>query len=65
MSKTSPAAFLSQVKQEISKITWQTRKEAFQMTIVVMVMCLVLAVFFFVTDRISAALIKFILGIGA
>ena len=65
MSKTSPAAFLRQVKQEVSKITWPTRKEAFQMTIVVMVMCLVLAVFVFVTDRISAALIKFILGIGA
>ncbi len=65
MSKTSPAAFLRQVKQEVSKITWPTRKEAFQMTIVVMVMCLVLAVFFFIADRISAALIKFILGIGA
>lgn len=65
MSKTSPAAFLRQVKQEFSKITWPTRKEATQMTIVVMVMCLLLAVFFFGVDRISAGIIKFILGIGA
>ncbi len=63
--KTSPAAFLRQVKQEIAKITWPSRREATQATIVVMAMCLILAVYFFVADRVSAGIIKTILGIGA
>jgi preprotein translocase subunit SecE len=63
MAKFSPAAFLRDVKQEIAKITWPTRKEATQMTFVVMVVCLLLAVFFFFVDGLSMALIGIILGV--
>ena len=63
--KTSPTTYLRQVKQEVSKITWPSRKEATSLTIVVMIMCLIFAVYFFVADYISAGIIKIILGIGA
>lgn len=63
--KTSPAIFLKQVRQEISKITWPSRKEATQLTIVVMIACVLLALFFLFADWISAGVIKTILGIGA
>lgn len=63
--KTSPAAFLRQVKQEIAKITWPTRQETTQMTVVVIVASLVMAVFFGVADALSLRLVGWILGIGA
>ena len=63
MAKVSPAAFLRQVKQEFAKITWPTRQETTQMTIFVMGVCLVLALFFWVVDSLSKALVGIILGV--
>ncbi len=63
--KTSPATFLRQVKQEISKITWPTRRETVQATIVVMVMCVFLALCFCFFDWASMRIVKVILDIGA
>lgn len=63
--KTSPAAFLRQVKQEVAKITWPTRQETTQMTVVVIIASLVMAVFFGVVDALSLRLVGWILGIGA
>ena len=62
MAKISPAAFLRQVKQEFAKITWPTRQETTQMTMVVIVASLLLAAFFGVVDALSAEIVKFILG---
>ena len=36
--KTTPAQFVRQVKQEVSKITWPTRSAATQGTVVVILM---------------------------
>lgn len=63
--KTSPAAFVRQVKQEVSKITWPTRQEAWRMTLVVVVLCALLALFFLLVDEVSIAVVRMILGIGA
>ena len=63
MAKTSPAAFLRQVKQEFAKITWPTRQETTQMTILVLVASLMLAVFFGFVDSLSRALVALILGV--
>lgn len=60
--RTSPAQFVRQVKQEIAKITWPTRKEAMQGTIVVAVMSLIIALFLALVDTVFAGLIKLILG---
>ena len=62
MAKISPAAFLRQVKQEFAKITWPTRQETTQMTIVVIVASLLLAAFFGVVDTLSAKIVSIILG---
>lgn len=62
MAKISPAAFLRQVKQEFAKITWPTRQETTQMTIVVIVASLLLAAFFGVVDALSAKIVSIILG---
>ncbi len=60
--KTSPAQFVRQVKQEVSKITWPTRKETMQGSVVVIVMSVLIALFLFVIDMIFARIIQVVLG---
>ena len=60
--KTSPALFVRQVKQEISKITWPTKAETMQGSIIVIVMSVLIALFLFVVDMIFAKLIQVVLG---
>ena len=60
--KTTPAQFLRQVRQEVSKITWPTRAETMQGTIVVVVMSLILATFLLAVDTVFAKAVKIIVG---
>ncbi len=64
MAKTNPGEYVRQVRQEISKVTWPTRKETMVTTMMVFVMVFVLAVFFFMVDQILAWGVQKILGIG-
>jgi len=63
--KTTPAQFVRQVKQEVSKITWPNRSETMQGTIVVIVMSLVLAAFLVSVDSVLAWAMRYILKVGA
>lgn len=60
--KTSPAQFVRQVKQEISKITWPSRAVAMRGTVTVIIMSVTLATFLFVVDLVFAGMIKAVLG---
>jgi preprotein translocase subunit SecE len=42
--------YFSEVGQELSKVSWPTREELFGSTAVVIVLCLILAVFVFGVD---------------
>lgn len=64
MAKTNPSMFLRQVKQEISKVTWPTRREAIAGTIMVLVLSSLAALFFFIVDMFFAWIMKIILGFG-
>jgi len=65
MAKTSPAEFFRQVRQEVSRVTWPTRKEKGGTTAMVFVMVFVAAIFFFVIDQILSNGVRLILGLGA
>lgn len=65
MAKTSPFQFVQQVRQEISKVTWPTRKETTITTIMVFIMVAMSAVFFLFVDVIIEILIKAVLGLGS
>lgn len=65
MARTSPLEFVRQVRQEVSKVTWPTRKETIVTTILVFLMVFICAVFFLVIDRVLAWSISLILGLGA
>ena len=64
MAKTSPAQFVREVRQEIGKVTWPTRKELTVTTISVLVMSALAALFFFAVDQLIALAIRLILGLG-
>ena len=60
--KTTPAQFVRQVKQEVSKITWPSRSEAMQGTVVVVAMSVVLAAFLLCVDSVLAWTMRLIIG---
>lgn len=59
---TTPAEFVRQVKQEVSKITWPSRAEAMRGTMVVIVASVVLAAFLVCVDFVFAAAVKAVIG---
>jgi preprotein translocase subunit SecE len=48
----NPAHFIAQVRSEAAKVVWPTRKEAGITTIMVFVLALLAAIFFFFIDLI-------------
>lgn len=64
MAKLNPVLFLRQVRQEVSKVVWPTRREAMMSTLMVVLFTVCAAVFFFVVDQILAYALKLILGLG-
>ena len=52
MAKTSPVEFFQQVRQEVSRVTWPTRKETTVTTIMVFVMVAIASVFFLLADQV-------------
>lgn len=62
MAKVNPILFLKQVKQEIKKVSWPTRKEVTQTSIMVIILVAIAATFFFVIDQFFGFVIKLILG---
>lgn len=64
MAKTSPIQFFRQVKQEVKKVSWPTRKEVMQTSAMVLVIVAIAATFFFFVDQILGWVVKLILGLG-
>jgi preprotein translocase subunit SecE len=64
MAKTSPAEFVRQVRQEVSRVTWPTRKEVAVTTIMVFIMVTLLSIFFLLVDQVLSFGVRQILGLG-
>ncbi|CUJ84344.1 preprotein translocase subunit SecE [Shimia thalassica] len=52
MAKTNPLTFIQQVRAEVSKVVWPTRREVLLTTVMVFIMAALTAVFFFLVDLI-------------
>ncbi len=65
MASISPLEFLRQVRQEVSKVTWPSRKETGVTTAMVFAMVVLAAMFFFFVDQLLATGVRFFLGLGA
>lgn len=64
MARMNPINFLRQVRQEVGKVVWPTRKETMMSSAMVVVFTVVAATFFFVVDQVIALAMKYILGLG-
>jgi preprotein translocase subunit SecE len=64
MAKTNAAEFVQQVRQELARVTWPTRKETLVTTGMVFVMVFIAAAFFFVVDQILSYGVRLIFGLG-
>ena len=64
MSKVNPAQFVRQIRQEIAKVSWPSRKETGIGTLMVFIMVFVAAIFFFVVDLGLSWGVQLILGLG-
>tara|TARA_B100001093_G_scaffold214918_1_gene206214 strand:+ start:718 stop:915 length:198 start_codon:yes stop_codon:yes gene_type:complete len=65
MANASPAQFVRQVRQEISKISWATRRETGTATLTVFVMVTIAALFFLLVDMVLSSGVQFVLGLGS
>lgn len=65
MAKTSPAEFIRQVRQEVSKVSFPTRRETIISSMLVLFMVVLAGVFFLITDSVIQFFIKLILGFGS
>ncbi len=50
MARTNPFQFVQQVRAEVAKVVWPTRRETGITTVMVMIMATIFAAFFFVVD---------------
>jgi preprotein translocase subunit SecE len=64
MAKTKPIEFLRQVRQELVKVTFPSRKETTISTIMVLIMVVIMAVFFLAVDQVLSLGIRAVLGLG-
>lgn len=64
MAEMNPAKFIREVRQEIGKVTWPTRKETMVSTTMVLVLALIAAIFFLAVDAFFGNVITWILGLG-
>jgi preprotein translocase subunit SecE len=64
MAKTNVTEFFRQVRQEVARVTWPTRKETMVTTASVFVMVIVAATFFFLTDQAFSEIVRLVFGLG-
>ncbi len=60
-----PAKFVREVRSEISRVTWPTRKETAVTTGLVFLMVALISLFFFVVDQVIGVAVRALFGIGA
>lgn len=64
MTKTSPVEFARQVKAEMKKVTWPSRKETTVSVIAVFIMVFISALFLFFADQLMSWLVGLVLDLG-
>ena len=64
MASLNPAKFIREVRSEVSRVTWPTRKETMISTSMVLILGLVAGVFFMLVDGFFSWGIRMILGLG-
>jgi len=62
MAKANPFQFVQQVRNEMAKVTWPSRRETLVTTIMVLVMVFFAAMFFLAADQLLGWLVGLLIG---
>ena len=62
MAMTNPLQFIQQVRAEVGKVVWPTRREVLLTTVMVFILAALTAVFFAIVDIIIRSGLQGILG---
>ena len=62
MARTNPLQFIQQVRSEVSKIVWPTRREVLLTTVMVFIMATLTAIFFAIVDILIRGGLQAVLG---
>lgn len=61
MAMANPLQFIQQVRAEVSKVVWPTRREVLLTTVMVFIMATLTAIFFFLVDLLIRSGLQFVL----
>ena len=64
MARTNPGEFVQQVRREVAKVTWPSRRETMVTTMMVFIFVAISSVFFLLVDQVLSYGVKLILGLG-
>ena len=64
MAKLDPAQFVRDVRSEVAKVTWPTRKETLITTGLVLAMSGLAAIFFLLVDQVIALAMRGVFRLG-
>ena len=64
MAKFNPITFMTEVRQEVAKVTWPTWKEVWITTLMVLIMVALASIFFLMVDKTLSFIVQFVLGFG-
>jgi preprotein translocase subunit SecE len=60
-----PAKFVREVRAEVAKVTWPSRRETMVTTGLVFLMVAIAAIFFFAVDQVIGMAVRMLFGVGA
>ena len=64
MVKFRPVKYVQEVKNEMDKVTWPSRRETTVTSIMVLIFVFIAAIFFLLSDQLLSWVVGLILGIG-
>ncbi len=60
----NPLQFMREVREEVGKVSWPSRRETIVTTIMVLIMAIAAAIFFMLADQVISKVVKIVLGFG-
>ena len=60
----NPLQFMREVREEVSKVSWPSRRETMITTVMVLIMAIAAAIFFMLADQVISKVVKIVLGFG-
>jgi len=64
LARFQPAQYIRDVRSEVAKVTWPSRRETLITTGLVLALSALAAVFFLVVDQLIAFAMRFVFGLG-